>query len=350
MILKQTRMENLLITLGVLKLILVFTFFASFSVIDPRTANAQADSCSGTNLLTQLENEDPLAYRNVKAQADVVINSKSVFWKIEKDGVAPSYLFGTMHLSDPRISTLTDDVKSALAQSDTVVVESVDALDPQKAQQAMGKLAHLTFLTQGTLRDLVDDELEDELKSTVEERGIPMNLADRMQPWVVATTISLPVCEIQRKQSGELVLDSVLAQHAEDNGLALKGLETIEEQLTVLATLPESYHVSALEETLASGSLANDMIHTMKDIYKQGNIGIIFPLMKAVMPKTGSGEGAAQFQEALIEKRNLTMAERVEPMLENGKVFVAVGALHLPDETGLVKLLRDRGYKVTSLR
>jgi len=323
----------------------------TFAVLDPRAANAEAaEACSGTNLLSELEANDPLAYRKVVAQADQIINSKSIFWKIEKDGIAPSFLFGTMHLSDPQISTLDQDVISALAESDTVVVESVDALDPKKAQAAMAQLAHLAFLSKGTLRDRVNDDLEDELKTAIELRGIPMNLADRMQPWVVATTIALPVCEIQRKQNGELVLDSVLAKHAEDNGLSVMGLESIEEQLTAIASLPEAYHVSALEETLVSGTLADDMLHTMKDIYKAGNIGTIFPLMKTVMPKTGAGEGTAQFQEALIEKRNITMAARVAPILNNGRAFVAVGALHLPDEAGLVKLLREQGYTVTSLR
>ena len=351
---KSITVENTLITLGFLKLLLVLAFFASFTMVNAKQANAHGDhatpECTGADLLAQLQKNDPPAYGKVIAEANSVVNAKSIFWKIEKDGIEPSYLFGTMHMSDPEISTLDDDVKAALSKSDTVVVESTDALDPQKAQAAMGKLAHLAFLSQGTLRDRIDDDLEDELKIAVEERGIPMNLADRMQPWMIATTVALPICEIQRKQAGELVLDSVLAKYAQDNGLELKGLETIEEQLTAVASLPEDYHVSALEETLVSGSLANDMVHTMKTIYKQGNTGIIFPLMRAVLPKAGSGEGAAQFQVALIEKRNVTMAERVADILENGKAFVAVGALHLPDETGLVKLIREQGYTLTSMR
>jgi uncharacterized protein YbaP (TraB family) len=34
-------------------------------------------------------------------------------------------------------------------------------------------------------------------------------------------------------------------------------------------------------------------------------------------------------------------------MLEKGNAFIAVGALHLPGETGLVSLLRERGYTVS---
>jgi len=192
--------------------------------------------------------------------------------------------------------------------------------------------------------------LEDELETAVTQRGIPMQIADRMQPWLIATTISLPVCEIQRKQSGEKVLDAALADFAKTSGKPVKGLETIAEQLTALASLPEAYHVSALEETLASGDLAIDMIETLKQSYLTGNMGFVFPLMKEVMPKSGSGEGALQLQEELIDKRNVTMAERSEEILQSGSTFIAVGALHLPGETGLVKLFRDNGYTVTPVQ
>jgi uncharacterized protein YbaP (TraB family) len=42
------------------------------------------------------------------------------------------------------------------------------------------------------------------------------------------------------------------------------------------------------------------------------------------------------------------MAERALPFLEEGGAFIAVGALHLPGEAGLVELLRAKGYTVTA--
>jgi hypothetical protein len=41
------------------------------------------------------------------------------------------------------------------------------------------------------------------------------------------------------------------------------------------------------------------------------------------------------------------MRDAATPMLEKGNAFIAVGALHLPGETGLVSLLRERGYTVS---
>lgn len=341
--------DRVLIAFGFLKLLLVFTFFASFGLFTPNHARS-AETCVGVNLLSKLKQEDPTTYDRIHIEASQVENSNSLFWKIEKSGVPTSYLFGTMHMADPRIATLGSDLKAAINDADVVVVESTDALDPKKSQAAMAQVAHLTMLQSGSLSDLVDDDLEDELASAVEARGIPMAVADRMQPWLIATTISLPICELQRKQSGDVVLDAALVAYGRNASKDIAGLETVAEQLEAIASLPIDYHVSALEETLSSGSLALDMVETLKEIYLSGNTGIVFPLMKAVMPKAGDGDGAAKFQEALVEKRNFTMAERVQPILQKQSAFVAVGALHLPGETGLVALLRDAGFRVTPLR
>lgn len=347
----ETFCDRTLYLLGALKILLVIAFFVGANLGSTTQASAQSDvSCKGNNLLEKLKAEDNAAYERVVSEASGMVNANSIFWKVEKEGQKPSWLFGTMHMADPDVATLREDVKAAILSSDTLVIESVEALDPVAAQKAMAGLAHLTLLTEGTLRDLVEDDLEDELEAAVTIRGIPMPLADRMQPWLIATTISLPVCEIQRKQSGDKVLDEALADFAKASGKPVKGLETIAEQLNALASLPESYHVSALEETLASGDLAVDMIETLKQSYLVGKMGFVFPLMKEVMPKSGSGEGALKLQEELIDKRNVTMAERSEEILKSGSTFIAVGALHLPGETGLVKLLRDNGYTVTPVQ
>ena len=51
--------------------------------------------------------------------------------------------------------------------------------------------------------------------------------------------------------------------------------------------------------------------------------------------------------QVLIDKRNANMAERALPHLNAGSVLIAVGAMHLPGEAGLVHLLRERGFEIT---
>lgn len=347
----QSATEKLVLLFGVIKCLAVAAFFVSFGFVDPDPAKAaKAVQCNGQNLLGKLERENPEAFMRVHKKAADVVNGSDNYWRIEKNGFPVSHLFGTMHVVDPRIATLDENIKTAIDNSDRVVIEAVDALDPSAAQKAMTKLAHLTLLTEGSLRDLVADDLEDELEVALAKRGMPMQLADRLQPWVVATTISLPLCEAHRKKAGEKVLDAVLAEYAMDNGKEIRGLETVEEQLNAMASLPASYHVSALEETLASGTLAEDMNATLKILYLESEMGMVLPLMEEVAPESYKGEGAAEFRSALIEKRNKLMFDRLTPMLETGSNFVGVGALHLPGQSGLVELLKEAGFTVTPIQ
>ena len=50
-----------------------------------------------------------------------------------------------------------------------------------------------------------------------------------------------------------------------------------------------------------------------------------------------------------IHARNLRMFESLLHQIENKRVFIAVGALHLPGEKGLINLLRMKGYKLAPL-
>jgi uncharacterized protein YbaP (TraB family) len=43
------------------------------------------------------------------------------------------------------------------------------------------------------------------------------------------------------------------------------------------------------------------------------------------------------------------MAERIGRVLEKGAVFVAIGAMHLPGEDGVLNLLEQAGYRVTRI-
>ena len=53
------------------------------------------------------------------------------------------------------------------------------------------------------------------------------------------------------------------------------------------------------------------------------------------------------FLRRLNDERNVTMVNRMAVRLAEGGAFIAVGALHLPGERGLVSLLTQAGYTVT---
>lgn len=336
----------------VLKAACVALFFLSFIPASQSFASDSDQLCKGIDLIEKMTIEEPEKLAKIRAQAAAIINGRSIFWKIEKGEMEPSWLLGTMHMTDPAVTQLPAAAEKALNQSKTVVIESTETLDPAKAAAAMVQLQHLTFLGAGqSLQQILPVSLMAKLETQLTPRGIPIQIASRMQPWVVATMLAIPVCEMQAKRSGLQILDHRIAQHALDENKTLVGLESTEEQFSAIAGLPQTFHVNALKETLSMGSdQVENMIATMKRLYSKGHTAMIMPLMKTLSPRSFDGPGTAEFQEALISKRNRLMAQRAEAAIESGGAFVAVGALHLPGQTGLVKLLRDRGYTVTAVQ
>jgi hypothetical protein len=54
-----------------------------------------------------------------------------------------------------------------------------------------------------------------------------------------------------------------------------------------------------------------------------------------------------RFMLELVDKRNLRMVRRMQDVLAQGNAFIAIGALHLPGENGVLHLLEQQGFTVT---
>ncbi len=118
-----------------------FLFFC-FALLVTASATARADDvpvpCRGTDMLAELQTRSPDAYKTVIEESRQTSNTEAVLWKIEKSGVAPSYLLGTMHLSDPRISRLSARQQDFIAHSKSVALEVAD-LSEKAVGEAMAK-------------------------------------------------------------------------------------------------------------------------------------------------------------------------------------------------------------------
>ena len=276
------------------------------------------------------------------------MNSKGLLWKIERNGQT-SYLFGTMHMTDPRVTRLTQAASKAFDASDTVVIETTDVLDRSKMMAALMQKPELTMFTDGTtLTSLLPSGDVEGVNKALDARGIPPASVAKMKPWMLSAMLALPACELARQADGAPVLDVKLADDAKAAGKSIEGLETAISQLEAMASLPMDLHVKGLVDTLKLGDRIDDVIETMIVLYVNGDTGTFWPLFKAALPgEAGDEQGYALFEETMIKARNKTMVERAEPILARGNAFLAVGALHLPGPDGLIELFRKDGYTVT---
>lgn len=346
--------QTVAIGLHVLALIsfVIFTMFAVSNVQSTELANELDKSCIGDNLIDQLPT-DTLA--QVQKEASSTPNGQGLFWKISKNGQQPSWLYGTMHVTDPRVLNLSDQVKQAIDQSDTVVIETLDLLDPRKAQAALFKNPELTMFTDGQrLTSTMSAEDKAFVEAELKERGIPASLVARQKPWMVMSLVSIPQCEQQRRAKGQQILDFDIVERAKSQGKQLEGLETIFEQMSAIGSLPIDFQVKGLVESLRLGELLDDVHETMTQLYLQEDIALITPALTAVAKELGQEEDPdadfGAFEAKIILARNYLMAERAEPILDKGNAFIAIGALHLPGEEGVIELLRKEGFEITRVQ
>lgn len=303
------------------------------------------------NLLVAMEKENPEELAKIRAEAAKMPNGQGIFWKVEKEGLKPSYLLGTMHVTDPRVLTMPKGAREAAAAADVVVIESDEILDEKKAAASLLMHPELTMFTDGkSVKDHLDAAELEKLEAGLKERGLALGAVARMKPWILASFVALPACELSRKAAGASFLDKQIAEDAVKAGKPVAGLETLVEQLEAMADLPVDFHFKALIETIALGDKMEDVIETMTELYLAGDIGMTMPMLKAVAPTSGEDESAyAAFETRIVRDRNLVMAEGSKQHLEKGNAFIAVGALHLPGEEGLVELIRKQGYTVTRI-
>lgn len=261
---------------------------------------------------------------------------QGLLWHISGKG-ADSYLFGTMHSEDPRITTLPEVVARHFDAADTLMLEV--SLD-DKTQMAV---AAAMMLPPGSLlSSVVGEELAREAQQAMLERGIPPEVTERMQPWATVVTLSMP-----QMQTG-LVLDQLLYQRAQLSGKRFVPLESAEDQLSVFSGLSHDEQRALLRHVLNEYMAYPEMFEQLTEAYLKRDLAAIVR-MGEENPMSGDPGLQQKMMERLIDVRNRQMVERMVPQLQGRKVFVAVGALHLPGETGLISLLRKQGYRLSPL-
>ena len=260
----------------------------------------------------------------------------------------PSHLFGTIHLTDDRINALPVAVQLALGSAKRVALEVAD-LSPQSLGAAIGRLQKLLVFADGrSLEALLSPQELNIARGAVAKAGLPGAAIATLKPWVVNMMLSLSDCERRRSGAGLQALDLRLGEIAKGRGIPLLGLETLDDQLRAMAAVPENDQLTVLKAGLKLYDRTDDLIETMVRRYLARELGHIWPLQEALWREAGYPPAAfASFQHELVTVRNVRMRDAALPLIAEGGTFIAVGALHLPGQSGLVELFRAAGYKVT---
>ena len=319
---------------------------------------------------------------------------EGLLWKISGNGLSqPSYLFGTWHGdTELRNQSFLDSVPGFHASFRSVkqfMCEKTLTGASKSTNSSQDKLRAVMLLPKDTTySDLLDKSqisildtfLTKKLKVTSDKMNLRPNALSyiltqmisedtvrsriRQKVMILESSTRLPdsVVIARRKQlySEQDIMDYALLKKAEAKGMEVVGLdELIEYQPIMLfttdATLKQQadslvrfINRSGFDHLVDSMNL---LTSALRDVYREQNIHKLKDEKQKLMDgivkmDTWTKNKMDEMTQSLVSDRNRDWMKHILTYIKNKSTFIAVGALHLPGEDGLIQLLRDAGYTV----
>jgi hypothetical protein len=266
--------------------------------------------------------------------------ARGLLFRLDKPGIPSSFVFGTMHSGDPRVAVLPAPVVEAFAAARTFALENhlVDG-------EIDRFFAAAQFDDGRRLTDYFDPASFAAIRAALAAGAPPADVLVRLKPWAVL----LKLAE-QPIAGGGVTLDEKLLDEARRRRLAIVGLELPDEQIAAFDAIPVDTQVALVRFVLAHrDALLRDHDAALAAWLDRDLAGLAALNLAPGRRHPEIAPHYAELTRHLIENRSVQMAHRLFLPLRAGRVFVAVGAMHLHGERGLLALLRDQGYRVRAL-
>lgn len=254
---------------------------------------------------------------------------KPFLWSATKDG-STIHLLGTMHLGVDAAKQFPPWLWSRLQATDMLVLET-DTKDPS--------LVTAIMRTDGKT---LDQELGPETWAKL-EAAIGAGMASGLRRFKAsAVTAMLAIQGLPNTPA----MDMVVAARAADAGKELVYLEKASFQMDLLDRYLGAPVLRAMLEDLQAVGAQNQQVLAS---YLAGDEEAMEALAKEASHWHAQGYSKADFEkmlDGLLYDRNAAWIPQLEQAAARGKAFVAVGALHLVGERGVLDLLAKRGYTI----
>jgi uncharacterized protein YbaP (TraB family) len=250
------------------------------------------------------------------------------------------YLLGTIHML-PSDEQLAGNIRIAYREAEQLLMEiDMDDIDPLTTQMLTMELGLLP--EDQHLAALLDIATQRKLHTAASEVGLDSELLARCQPWLAALLLE-QLTFAKQGFAAESGIEMQLTQQAVQDRKPIQGLETLAQQLSLLANLDQAAQQAFLRQTLDELDEAHTDLQQLLQAWRKGDTQHLQKILY---------EGFAQDPQLfarLTTQRNQRWLSTLKNLLnqQTDDYLVAVGALHLVGDQGLVASLKAAGYTVT---
>lgn len=256
---------------------------------------------------------------------------KSLLWRISGKGLKePSYLYGTMHISNKEVFRFGDSVYKAIERSQGLAIE----VNPDEMASEIVKSIAIGDSEGVRISEKMDKKEFDSYKKGLSKKF--KKDAEEITTEDILKEKNKWIQEYMMKGEMPTFMDAFLYNIARKQGKWIGGIEDLADQINLHEDL---FDKSDLDILLADQEMAESemekSIDEMIRIYVSEDIDRLLNYTNSEREK-----------DILLTRRNVKMARRMDSLSAIRTMFFAVGAAHLAGDSGVISLLRKRGFSV----
>jgi len=268
-------------------------------------------------------------------QSDSIHVENSLLWKISGNELSEdSYLFGTIHIIPEEDFFYTETMKIAFESSNKLVME----VDLDIALSAQMSLVQKMMLPDGKsissyMSNQEYSKLQVYLKDSLKLSGMSIMLINKIKPMLSFSVI------LEEKIKNAKVFEMHFMKLAKKRKMKVVGLETLEEQVSIIDNIPIESQVKMLLDMTESQDVVHEYFE-MLAVYKSQKITKLYEYAK-------EDRELEKYTDDLLVNRNQKWISKLSEQMKESACFIAVGSGHLAGEDGLITLLRNEGYELS---
>jgi uncharacterized protein len=248
------------------------------------------------------------------------------------------YLLGSVHFLS-QSEQLPAVVDEAYGEAETLIMEiDMDDLDREEMQRATFDLGMLP--PDQSLEKHLGAKTYAQVAEKAQALGIDPAALQRLRPWLAALTL-VQFHLIKMGLDPSAGVEQRLTERATRDSKPIQGLETLREQLGIMASLPDDQQREFLMYSVEDTERATREIETLLAAWRKGDSRALADLL---------AEGFAEYPglyRPLTVDRNRKWLTQIEPLLDDEDDYlIVVGTLHLVGKDSVLELLERKGHKV----
>ena len=251
------------------------------------------------------------------------MSQSSLLWSLQPPSGRQSWLFGTMHIRDQRAYQLCDSLYPLISQADVYVGEMDLAFGHRQPDPPVYNMEQY-FSRKG---------YEKLKKQLLRSFDFNLDTFSHLHPLLVMSAIMQKLLQ----QDHAISLDEHLWQFAREHDLITTGLESVDEQVSLLHSIDSAPLYAEIRDIGRRPWQIRRHTRKTLDAYMQQEVHTLYRLTKSSMQ---------HLRKRIIYERNIVMTKRIIRMDMDKQYFISVGAGHLSGPTGLISSLRKQQWLV----